>query len=71
MPKAYIIEVRNRTAGIVAGEDQGVRFFSSEPAFDSLDGCRFQSARHAERAVRALFDAQRGAARRARFALSF
>ena len=54
MSNAYIIEVRNRTAGIVAGDGQGFRFFSSERAFDSLEGRRFRSARHAERAARAL-----------------
>ena len=54
MPKAYIIEVRNRTAGIVTRDEQGVRFFSSERIFDSLDGQQFRSARDAERAATAL-----------------
>ena len=58
MPKAYIIEVRNRTVGIVAGNERGFRFFSSERAFDSLDGHEFRSARDAERAARALLDAR-------------
>jgi hypothetical protein len=59
MPKAYIIEVQNRTAGIVAGDQRGYRFFSSERIFDSLEGGEFRSARDAERAARALLDARR------------
>jgi hypothetical protein len=62
MPKAYIIEVHNRTAGIVASDEHGFRFFSSERAFDSLDDREFRSARDAERAARALLDGRRGSA---------
>jgi hypothetical protein len=62
MSKAYIIEVRNRTAGIVTGDEHGFRFFSSERAFDSLEGREFSFARDAERAARALFDARRHSA---------
>jgi hypothetical protein len=58
MSKAYIIEVRNRTAGIVAGDEHGFRFFSSESVFDRLEGREFRSARDAERAARALLDAR-------------
>jgi hypothetical protein len=54
MPKAYIIEVQNRTAGIVARDPHGFKFFSSERIFDSLDGRQFRSAREAERAARAI-----------------
>jgi hypothetical protein len=54
MSKAYIIEVHNQTAGIVARDAQGFRFFSSERIFDSLEGRQFGSAREAERAARAL-----------------
>ena len=56
MSKAYIIEVRNRTAGIVAGDEHGFRFFSSERDFDRLEGREFRSARDAERAASALLD---------------
>ena len=56
MPKAYIIEIRDRTAGIITGDERGFRFFSSERAFDSLHGREFRSPRHAERAVRALLE---------------
>jgi hypothetical protein len=54
MSKAYIIEVYNRTAGIVAGDERGFTFFSSDRAFDRLDGRDFRSAREAERAARAV-----------------
>ncbi len=54
MPKAYIIEIHDRTAGIITGDERGFRFFSSERDFDSLDGREFRSARHAESAARAL-----------------
>jgi hypothetical protein len=59
MPRAYVIEVHNRTAGIVSGDEHGFRFFSSERAFDSLEGRQFNSARDAELAARALFNAGR------------
>ena len=54
MSQAYIIEVSDRTAGIVVSDVRGFCFFSSERAFDSLDGSHFGSAGAAERAVRAL-----------------
>jgi hypothetical protein len=54
MSKAYIIEVHNRTAGIVTGDERGFRFFSSDRAFDRLEGQEFRSARDAERAAKAL-----------------
>jgi hypothetical protein len=71
MPKAYIIEVRNRTAGIVTGDERGFRFFSSERAFDRLEGREFRSARDAERAARALLDARHHSAHEPIFAASF
>jgi hypothetical protein len=54
MSKAFIIEVESRTAGIVAKDERGYRFFSAEHTFESLDGRQFRSARDAERAARAL-----------------
>jgi hypothetical protein len=54
MPNAYVIEVYDRTAGIVASDERGFSFFSSDRAFDSLEGQRFASARDAEIAARAL-----------------
>jgi hypothetical protein len=59
MTKAYIIEVHDRTAGIIARDAQGFRFFSSERLFDSLEGRQFRSAREAERAARAVFSDRR------------
>jgi hypothetical protein len=56
MLKAYVIEIHDRTAGIITGGERGFRFFSSERAFDSLDGQQFRSPRHAERAARALLE---------------
>ena len=54
MSKAYIIEIHDRTAGIVTGDERGFTFFSSERAFDRLDGRDFRSAREAERGARAV-----------------
>lgn len=71
MPKAYIIEVRNRTVGIVARDERGFRFFSSERAFDSLEGRQFHSPRDAERAARALLDERYHSASQPRFAVAF
>jgi hypothetical protein len=64
MSKAYVIEVYNRTAGIVTGDERGFSFFSSERAFDSLEGRHFPSARDAELAARALVKAGHAPARR-------
>ncbi len=52
--KAYIIEIQDRAAGIIARDERGFRFFSSERVFDSLEGRQFRSAREAERAARAV-----------------
>jgi hypothetical protein len=71
MPKAYIIEVRNRTAGIVTGDERGFHFFSSERTFDRLEGHEFRSAREAERAATALLDARRGSVDEPIFAAAF
>jgi hypothetical protein len=71
MSKAYIIEIRNRTAGIVTAGEHGFRFFSSERTFDSLEGREFSSARDAERAARALFDQRRYSAGQPRVSVAF
>jgi hypothetical protein len=54
MSNAYVIEVGSHTAGIVAKDEHGYRFFSSDRIFDGLEGREFRSARDAERAARAL-----------------
>jgi len=59
MPQAYIIEIESRTAGIVAGDERGYRFFSSDRTFDGLEGREFQTARAAERAARTLLQQRR------------
>ena len=59
MIQAYIIEIESRTAGIVARDEQGYRFFSSERTFDGLEGREFRSARDAERAARTLLQQRR------------
>lgn len=65
MSQAYIIEVSNRTAGIVVSEERGFRFFSAERAFDSLDSRHFGSPRAAERAASALVQRRCGAGNQA------
>ncbi|SMX58061.1 conserved hypothetical protein [Bradyrhizobium sp. ORS 285] len=64
MTTAFVIEVFNRTAGIVTADERGFSFFSSERAFDSLEGQFFTSARDAERAARALVISGGGRLRR-------
>mgnify|MGYP001062717582 CR=1 FL=1 len=59
MTQAYIIEIDSRTAGIVAKSERAFRFFSSDRAFDSLEGREFSSAREAERAAKALLHMRR------------
>ena len=71
MPKAYIIEVRNRTAGIVTGDERGFHFFSAERTFDRLEGREFRSARDAERAAMALLDARLNSVNDPSFATAF
>jgi len=66
MSNAYIIEVQDRAAGIVTRDGRGFSFFSSERAFDSLEGRVFRSVREAERAAQALVSADRSR-KRARF----
>ncbi len=71
MPQAYIIEVHGRTAGIVTRRERGFLFFSSERAFDTLEGREFRSARDAERAAKALIEQQRFSARQPRVSIAF
>ncbi|MBR1125965.1 hypothetical protein JQ628_30880 [Bradyrhizobium lablabi] len=59
MTQAYIIEIDSRTAGIVARNERAFRFFSSDRAFDRLEGREFASARDAERAAKALLRERR------------
>jgi hypothetical protein len=59
MTQAYIIEIESLTAGIVARDERGYRFFSSDRTFDGLEGREFRSARDAERAARTLLQQRR------------
>ena len=59
MTQAYIIEIDSRTAGIVTRNERAFRFFSSDRAFDRLEGREFASTRDAERAAKALLRARR------------
>ena len=52
MASAHVIEVDDRTAGIVVREHGGFRFFASERAFSSLEGAVFRTADQAARAAR-------------------
>jgi hypothetical protein len=69
MPRAYIIEVHGRTAGIIARDERSFRFFSSERLFDSLEGRQFRSARDAERAARVVFSERRHLVNQSLFAI--
>jgi hypothetical protein len=60
MSQAIIIEVSGATAGIVVGATGNFRFFSSEQAFDALDGRTFRSVEQANRAAAAHRLAQAG-----------
>ena len=52
MASAHVIEVDDRTAGIVVREHGGFRFFASERAFHSLEGALFRTTDQAARAAR-------------------
>ena len=62
MSQAYVIEDRGRTAGIVARDQSGFRFYASERAFYRLEGQFFRTTRDAEKAVRAISKAPAPAA---------
>ena len=52
MASAHIIEVGDRTAGIVVHEHGGFRFFASERPFHPLEGALFRTIDQAARAAR-------------------
>ena len=51
---AYAIDVQHQTAGVAVGEPGDFKFFSSAPAFDSLEGRIFRSLDQVNRAARDL-----------------
>lgn len=50
--RAYVIDAADVIAGIIVNIDRGFRFFSSEPAFNPLEGRVFRDAAAAQSAVR-------------------
>ena len=52
MASAHIVEVGDRTAGIVVREHGGFRFFASERALDPLEGALFRTIDQAAPAAR-------------------
>ena len=71
MTQASIIEIESRTAGIVAKDERGYRFFSSDRTFDGLEGREFRSARDAERAAKAVLQQRRHLVAAPSFASAF
>jgi hypothetical protein len=53
MSTAYIIEIGEEAAGIVAAEARGFRFYAATAAYFALEGIVFATPRHAEMAARA------------------
>jgi hypothetical protein len=51
MSDAYIIETPVMTAGIVAAQEKGFRFYASHPAMFPLEGKIFESVKAAQRAA--------------------
>jgi hypothetical protein len=54
MADAYVIETASGTAGIVARDTVGFRFYASTPPFYDLEGKRFSSPAAARRAAEQL-----------------
>jgi hypothetical protein len=54
MTDAYIIETSTLTAGIVAAQGRGFRFYASHPAMFALEGQVFDSLKAAQKAAEKL-----------------
>ena len=52
--KAFIIETTESAVGVVILQDDGYRFFASNPKVQALDGRIFKSPAQAEREARRL-----------------
>jgi len=52
MASAHIVEVGDRTAGIVVREHGGFRFFAAERTFRPLEGALFRTVDQAARVAR-------------------
>lgn len=53
MSTAYVIEIDEMAAGIVAAEGKGFRFYAAIRAFAGLEGAFFTTPKQAEIAARA------------------
>lgn len=51
MSNAFSIETSRRAAGIAVYDDGLYRFFAADPLFNSLEGRRYSSVAHVERAA--------------------
>ena len=51
MSTAYVIEIGEEAAGIVAAEKRGFRFYAAHRKYDSLEGVLFATPRAAEKAA--------------------
>jgi hypothetical protein len=51
MPKAFVIEVRSRTAGIVVHDGRRYRFYAAAHEFNGLEGRDFRSPNDAQKAA--------------------
>jgi hypothetical protein len=58
MQTAYTIDVQHETAGVAVGRPGDFKFFSSVPAFDSLDGQIFRSLAQIDRVAHELVAAR-------------
>jgi len=62
MSDAYVIEVQDQAAGIVARERIGFRFYAAQPAFNALEGRIFDNPRKAEQAAQQIMRQRRAPA---------
>ena len=54
MAEAFVIETSHYTAGIVAAQDRGFRFYASHPAMVPLEGRIFRNPKAAQFAAEEL-----------------
>jgi hypothetical protein len=65
MSTAYVIEIDEEAAGIVAAEGRGFRFYAAIRAVSALEGAFFHTPKQAEAAAREHLKRRRGSATRA------
>jgi hypothetical protein len=64
MSTAYVIEIEEEAAGIVAAEGKGFRFYAAIRAFSALEGAFFHTPKQAEAAAREHLKRRRSASGR-------